>query len=191
MNNGRDCKHGQLARSCEICGLEAENAQLKESRDEYSEAVERLSVNREEMLKDRVALAIENERIKDDLNWVERCANHHGQKASITPAQALSFIQHYPPIKAITKAYSDGKMPTTLDPYAEIAALKAELAARWIPITERLPEPEVSVLCYGPNTIQPDLPWIMFVDWRGSKPDFGRGVTHWRPLPAGPGANHG
>ena len=25
----RDCKHGQLARSCEICGLEAENAQLK------------------------------------------------------------------------------------------------------------------------------------------------------------------
>lgn len=26
----RDCKHGQLARSCEICGLEAENAQLKE-----------------------------------------------------------------------------------------------------------------------------------------------------------------
>ena len=98
MNNGRDCKHGQLARSCEICGLEAENAQLKESRDEYSEAVERLSVHREEMLKDRVALAIENERIKDDLNWVERCANHHGQKASITPAQALSFIQHYPPI---------------------------------------------------------------------------------------------
>lgn len=74
---------------------------------------------------------------------------------------------------------------------AERDALKAELAARWIPITERLPEPEVSVLCYGPNTIQPDLPWIMFVDWRGSKPDFGRGVTHWRPLPAGPGANHG
>ena len=29
MNNGRDCKHGQLARSCEICGLEAENAALK------------------------------------------------------------------------------------------------------------------------------------------------------------------
>lgn len=25
----RGCKHGQLARSCEICGLEAENAQLK------------------------------------------------------------------------------------------------------------------------------------------------------------------
>mgnify|MGYP000971375750 CR=1 FL=1 len=28
MNNERDCKHGQLARSCEICGLEAENAAL-------------------------------------------------------------------------------------------------------------------------------------------------------------------
>ena len=29
MNNERDCKHGQLARSCEICGLEAENAALR------------------------------------------------------------------------------------------------------------------------------------------------------------------
>lgn len=29
MNNERDCKHGLLARSCEICGLEAEVAQLK------------------------------------------------------------------------------------------------------------------------------------------------------------------
>jgi len=59
-------------------------------------------------------------------------------------------------------------------------------AARWIPVTERLPETEVTVLCYGPNTIHPDLPWIMFVDWRGSKPDFGCGVTHWMPLPAAP-----
>ena len=47
--------------------LEAENAQLKESRDEYSEAVERLSVHREEMLKDRVALAIENAQLKAEL----------------------------------------------------------------------------------------------------------------------------
>lgn len=29
MNNERDCKHGLLARSCEICGLEAEVAQRK------------------------------------------------------------------------------------------------------------------------------------------------------------------
>ena len=29
MNNERDCKHGQLARSCEICGLEAENERLE------------------------------------------------------------------------------------------------------------------------------------------------------------------
>lgn len=32
MNNERDCKHGQLARSCEICGLEA------------ADAIERLSI---------------------------------------------------------------------------------------------------------------------------------------------------
>ena len=52
--------------------MRTENAQLKESRDEYSEAVERLSVHREEMLKDRVALAIENERLKAELaaRWI-------------------------------------------------------------------------------------------------------------------------
>lgn len=57
-----------LAAADAIEKLEAENAQLKESRDEYSEAVERLSVNREEMLKDRVALAIEIERLKAELD---------------------------------------------------------------------------------------------------------------------------
>lgn len=56
-----------LAAADAIEKLEAENAQLKESRDEYSEAVERLSVHREEMLKDRVALAIENAQLKAEL----------------------------------------------------------------------------------------------------------------------------
>lgn len=56
-----------LAAADAIEKLEAENVRLKESRDEYYEAVERLSVNREEMLKDRVALAIEIERLKAEL----------------------------------------------------------------------------------------------------------------------------
>lgn len=56
----------------------------------------------------------------------------------------------------------------------------------WHSVETKLPEPEVDVLCYGPNRIQPDLPWMMFVDWYGSKPDFGRGVTHWQPLPPKP-----
>lgn len=67
--------------------------------------------------------AAEIESLRDDLNWVERCANHHGQKPDITAEQALSMIQHYPPIKAITKSYSNGKVPDTHDPYAEIERL--------------------------------------------------------------------
>ena len=116
--------------------MRTENAQLKESRDEYSEAVERLSVHREEMLKDRVALAIENER------------------------------------------------------------LKAELAARWIPVSERLPKAydEVMVWPYpSNNSMTADINTIG--TWRSGEYESGFGwtenvcyPTHWMPRPAAPGA---
>jgi hypothetical protein len=51
---------------------------------------------------------------------------------------------------------------------------------RWIPVTERPPKPEVLVLCWDGRTT--------FVEWFGSKPDAGRGVTHWMPYPMPPGA---
>lgn len=57
---------------------------------------------------------------------------------------------------------------------------RLESPDRWIPVTERIPEPEVFVLCWdGRQT---------FVEWFGSKPDAGRGVTHWIPYPMPPGA---
>ena len=74
----------------------------------------------------------------------------------------------------------------------EVTITEAALSAareKWVPVAERLPEPEVDVLCYGPNMLQADLPWIIFVDWYGSKPDFGRGVTHWMSLPHPPTAS--
>jgi hypothetical protein len=72
---------------------------------------------------------------------------------------------------------------------ADVRALQRErarsrgvpsLAQRWIPVTEAVPAPEVFVLCWdGRQT---------FVEWFGSKPDAGRGVTHWMPYPMPPGA---
>lgn len=54
------------------------------------------------------------------------------------------------------------------------------LDARWIPVTERKPEPEVLVLAWdGART---------FVTWFGSLRDAGCGVTHWIPYPMPPGA---
>ena len=50
----------------------------------------------------------------------------------------------------------------------------------WIPVSKLRPEPEVLVLCWdGRKT---------FVDWFGSAPDAGRGVTHWIPYPMPPGS---
>lgn len=60
------------------------------------------------------------ERLTEDLAFVERWANHHGAKPHTTPKEALSVIQHYPPIKAITRSYKDGVVPDTFDPYAAI-----------------------------------------------------------------------
>lgn len=55
-----------------------------------------------------------------------------------------------------------------------------DLAGPWIPVTERVPEPEVLVLCWdGSKT---------FVEWFGTKQDAGRGVTHWIPYRSPPGA---
>jgi hypothetical protein len=61
----------------------------------------------------------ERDELKDDLIFVERWAVHHALKPSVTPEQALACIAHYPPIRAITKAYSDGVFSSLPDPYAE------------------------------------------------------------------------
>lgn len=68
------------------------------------------------------ALQAENAALKEDLQFVERWANHHGTKSNVTAQEALSCIQHYPSIAAITKSYKDGVIPETRNPYAEIAA---------------------------------------------------------------------
>lgn len=64
--------------------------------------------------------------LKEDLQFVERWANHHGRKPNYTPEQILGFIQHYPGIKEITDSYDDGIIPDTFDPYAEIEKLKVD-----------------------------------------------------------------
>lgn len=63
----------------------------------------------------------------ETLKFVERWAVHHGSHPRITPQEALSMIQHYPRIKAITKSYHDSKVPETFDPYARIHELEALL----------------------------------------------------------------
>lgn len=67
--------------------------------------------------------------LEDTLQFVERWAVHHGTKSHMTAENALSIIQHYPPISAITKGYADGKVPDTFNPYARITELEAQLAA--------------------------------------------------------------
>lgn len=65
--------------------------------------------------------------LHETLQFVERWAVHHGSKPHMTPSEALSCIQHYPAIKAITASYSDGKEPSTPNPFEQRDALAAEV----------------------------------------------------------------
>jgi len=83
--------------------------------------------------------------------------------------------------KALETAYYAAPRPT---PSPAASSTDAEAARKvmgeWIAITDLLPQPEVLVLCWdGAKT---------FVEWFGSLPDAGRGVTHWMPYPTPPGA---
>lgn len=80
----------------------------------------------EEVVRLRAELAEKN----DALQFVERWANHHAQQPSCTAEDALSVIQHYPPILEITRSYADGKVPDTPNPWAERNELETALNVR-------------------------------------------------------------
>jgi len=68
----------------------------------------------------------ERDKAKELLVFVERWANHHGQKDFMSAEQTLSIIQHHPDIEAITESYADGKIPETPNPWKELTAMTAE-----------------------------------------------------------------
>jgi hypothetical protein len=78
-----------------------------------------------------------------------------------------------------------------------IAAANRAEAERWIPVSERLPEDDRTVLLWtNENYRTYDDPRIAILgryvpsmkEWRfhGSNSDWSDAVTHWRPLPAAP-----
>ncbi|MGT4257355.1 DUF551 domain-containing protein, partial [Klebsiella pneumoniae] len=66
---------------------------------------------------------------------------------------------------------------------------------KWIPVSERMPEVGVKVLCF-PAEDEPihavfnGQLWLQDVSWSGSEEPIDNvipvTVTHWMPLPAGP-----
>lgn len=109
--------------------------------------------------------AIRIAKLEKHLQFVERWANHHGAKPHTTAKEALSVIQHYPPITAITRGYADGVVPDTFDPYARIAELEAQVQAlsqdagryRWL----RQEHERIDPLCH--------LTWKKSMDRKGNE----------------------
>lgn len=102
------------------------------------EEIERLKVERDDALTAAKAEASGADKWRQtaheaerDLQFVERWANHHSVKPNIAAEEVLSVIQHYPPIRAITEGYADGKIPDTPNPWerAERLMVHAEAMA--------------------------------------------------------------
>lgn len=75
------------------------------------------------------------------------------------------------------------------------AQLAPAVPGKWIPVSERMPEVGVKVLCFPVKdepihaTFNGQL-WLQDVSWSGSEEPIDNvipvTVTHWMPLPAGP-----
>jgi hypothetical protein len=66
-----------------------------------------------------------------------------------------------------------------------------QFSGRWIPVNERLPDEDITVMLHQPDTSDP---WILGSrdgdDWRTQDGCWIiYGVTHWADLPAGPEVN--
>jgi hypothetical protein len=109
----------------EVARYSFEEGSLDIKEDEFGNYIE---------ISDYEALRAENEQLKEEnksmsqtLQYVERWANHHSVKPTMTAVEALSCIQHYPRILYITRGYADGKVPTTPNPFTERDALQAQV----------------------------------------------------------------
>lgn len=107
--------------------LQKENAELTVDKNTCRGANEGLRRNLERVKAENAAQAKRIAELEEDLQFVERWANHHGTKPNVTEQEALSCIQHYPSIAAITKSYKDGVIPSTRNPYAEIESLRKQV----------------------------------------------------------------
>jgi hypothetical protein len=117
LNN---CETRILYPAAALEALQAENAKLKEEvklLDGMCTAINEKFAQSSEF---NAAQARRIAELEDDLQFVERWANHHAAHPNISAKEALSVIQHYPSIGEITKSYKDGVIPNTRNPYAEI-----------------------------------------------------------------------
>lgn len=105
--------------------LRAENEMMKQ---EHIQRLLRIEEKVDALIAERDNLRTQLTQAQNDMSFIERWAVHHGTKPHMTPDQALSVIQHYPPINAITKGYADGKTPDTPNPWEQLSQAQSDAA---------------------------------------------------------------
>lgn len=86
------------------------------------------------------------------------------------------------------KGRCEPKIEAEISEYRELAV--ALEARAWIPVTERLPDDDISVMIALRASSDPDDVWIGWHDgemgWVCDNGPLGDRVTHWMPMPEGP-----
>lgn len=176
----RDCCSQRNDAADAIEKLEAENAQLKAEFAEAKSAFDRLTPHAEAIIAERDALKAELAAMRDQ--------KPVGEVYTMEALASGGYVRHH---ASLTKSLPAG---TKL-----YAAPIADIEARWIPVTERLPKAYDEVMVWphpSNNSMTADINTIG--TWRYGEYELNFGwtenvceVTHWMPLPAAPGANHG
>lgn len=136
----------------------------------------------------------------------------HAQPAQVVPEEMTPEMMRAVQLNSELGAYAASNLSGAYDLFAEfwkVACRAAMLASapqspgiepatvpgKWIPVSERMPDVGVKVLCFPVKdepihaTFNGQL-WLQDVSWSGSEEPIDNvipvTVTHWMPLPAGP-----
>ncbi|HCT9079278.1 TPA: DUF551 domain-containing protein, partial [Klebsiella pneumoniae] len=119
------------------------------------------------------------------LDAIQRRAEHYAELEAMTPEERAEYDAGIEAFKAMLP------QPAPQSPGIE----PATVPGKWIPVSERMPEVGVKVLCF-PAEDEPihavfnGQLWLQDISWSNSDEPIDNvitcNVTHWVPLPASP-----
>jgi predicted RNase H-like nuclease (RuvC/YqgF family) len=190
------CKHGQLARSCEICDRDTTITELRAKLTEAEAEVERLQKLVGEIRTSRDKVGFQNDVLTAE---VERLTKHVENLTSIKDDAIhvgeglVARIKELEAERETTKAREAEFINDLCRLDAKLSAVVAEESApKWISVSERLPETNGDYLAvYQSEGFPSGKPYkrvaiLLFTQglyWSCSSLER---VTHWMPLPPAP-----
>ncbi len=97
----RDCKHGQLARSCEICSLEDDVAKLTAENERLSALADKWNLECDDLREDNKRLSAERDAAIDKITYMQAVTNAPEPEPTIKESLTVEPVAYigYSPTK--------------------------------------------------------------------------------------------